>query len=57
MKKRIFALLLTAIFMFCFVSCGENPPQESGTENPVETQPDSELNYENPNDLEIDFKY
>ena len=57
MKKRIFALLLAAILMFCFVSCEENTSQGTETEKPVETKPDSYINYENPHDLEIDFKY
>lgn len=92
MKKRIFAILLAAILMFCFVSCGEKTPQETeeinttpqtepatetnpsepevtydetqetdpaGTESVPDTTADtgSNLNYENPNDLEIDFKY
>lgn len=54
MKKRIFALLLAVFLPLCAASCGE---ADNPTDTTAEKQPDSELNYENPNDLEIDFKY
>ena len=45
---------MAAALLLCTVSCGE---VDDLTDTTAEKQPDSELNYENPNDLEIDYKY
>ena len=56
--KRFIAFIMAAVLLLCAVSCGEaGDPTDTATEKTAETQPESGAGNENPNDLEIDFKY
>ena len=61
--KKIIVFIMAAVLLLCMVSCGEadetptDTTPDTTTENPVETKPWTSNNGENPNDLEIDFKY